>query len=94
MEAKKEKEVSALVLRRTEQIAMLCLALNLIPTDSFAVQKELHVKDSCAPTEVHFTRWATDGEGNKGLVVLVNENKVKFYPNPKEKFDLLRTVKD
>lgn len=93
--SKKENgEVSALILRRTEQIAALCLALNLVPTDSFAVHKELHVKGSCAPTEMRYTRWAKDANGNKGLVVLINENKVKFYTNPNKKFDLIRTVKD
>ena len=83
--------VNPTVLAATNKIKVLCAAESLIPTNKFAVMKDLHPE---AGHENRFTSWAKNEKGEKGLVVLDPMGvSIKFYPNAEAKFPTMRTVK-
>ena len=82
--------VNPTVLAATDKIRVLCAAAALVPTNKFAVMKDLHPE---AGHENRFTSWAKNEKGEKGLVVLdPMGDSIKFYSNPELKFPAMRTV--
>lgn len=91
--AESGKEVSATVLAATQRIKVLCVSKGLTPVDTYAVKKEL-VKKSSSATDIRFTRWAENAEGQRCLVVLNGESTaIKAYPDYATKFASIRTIK-
>jgi hypothetical protein len=88
--AESGNQVSANVLAATERIKVLCAAEAIVPTNKYAVMKDLRPE---VGHEVRFTSWAKNKEGQKGLVVLnTSGDGIKFYPNASEKFPTMKTV--
>lgn len=96
MKAKKQENgkqvatVSPQVLNATQRIKTLCEKQSLIPTNKFAVPKDLRPNSG---HEVRFTSWVKNSAGEKGLVVLNSDGTgIKFYQNPTEKFPGMKNV--
>jgi hypothetical protein len=89
--AKKENGgINPQVLAATERIKVLCAAESIVPTNKYAVLKNLRPE---VGHEHRFTSWAKNAAGEKGLVVLnTNGDSIKFYKDAGEKFPTMRTV--
>lgn len=87
--AKSDGQVSENVLAATKRIELLCAAEAIVPTNKYAVMKDLRPE---VGHEVRFTSWGCKN-GQKGLVVLNSSGDgIKFYPNASEKFPTMRTI--
>jgi hypothetical protein len=84
--------VDAAVMDATNKIARLCAKKGLVPTDKYAVLKSLQKAGSCATAEQHYTRWAQNKDGERGLVVLNSDDKIKFYTDYKTHFNECKTI--
>lgn len=82
--------VSPQVMDATQRIKTLCEKQSLIPTNKFAVLKDLRPDYG---HEFRFTSWAKNAAGERGLVVLNSGGSgIKFYQNPTEKFPGMKNV--
>lgn len=86
-----EKSVNPEVLAISNTIKKLAEKDGLIVTDKCAVFKELHQVGSLN-AERNYTRWAKNAEGECVLVVL-HDDHIKVYPNYKDKFSSMKTIK-
>lgn len=85
--------VSENVRNLTETIGALCEAKGLVPTDKYAVLKEL-VKAGSKSVDKAYTRWAKNAAGERCLVVLnLTLRSIKVYADYKERFVSTRTLK-
>jgi len=82
-------QVNPQVMAATERIKQLCAAEAIVPTNRYAVLKDLRP----GVHEHRFTSWAKNAAGEKGLVVLnTGGDGIKFYPNAAAKFPTMRTI--
>lgn len=92
MSKKAIKEVSNEVRVATAKIQELCAAANIIPTNKYAVRKDL-VKAGSVTVERAWTSWGKDAAGNRGLIVMnAAETCIKFYTDPSEKFSSIKNA--
>lgn len=92
-QVKSGKVVSENVLKVTETIGALCEAKGLVPTDKYAVLKEL-VKAGSKSADKAYTRWAKNAAGERCLVVFnLALGSIKAYADYKEHFISTRTLK-
>lgn len=90
--AKRENgnEVNPQVLAATERIKVLCAAEAIVPTNKYAVLKDLRPE---VAHEHRFTSWGKNKAGERGLVVLsTGGDSIKFYPNAESKFPTMKTI--
>ena len=92
-QVKSGKVVSENVRKVTEVIGALCEAKGLVPTDKYAVLKEL-VKTGSKSADYAYTRWAKNAAGERCLVVFnVANNTIKAYADYREHFVSTHTIK-
>jgi hypothetical protein len=82
--------VNPQVMAATERIKQLCAAEAIVPTNKYAVLKDLRPE---VGHEHRFTSWAKNAAGEKGLVVLsTGGDSIKFYQNVAAKFPTMKSV--
>jgi len=85
------KVINSEILAISLKIEGLAKKEGLKVTDKRAVLKELHEVGSLN-TEQYYTRWAENADKESVLVVL-HDDHIKLYPNYKQKFISMKTIK-